>query len=165
MAGVIEIIGFSVVEPMNRTTPLSSAGSMMSLCDLLHRWHSSSNTVVVFPYSFRSVSACSRIWRISFTPVETALIFTNLLRVASAMMLASVVFPQPGGPKKMLEVRLSASMARRSSLPGPTTCFCPINSSKVRGRIRSANGALLLANWLNKSSMVLESPLKKGTKT
>ena len=43
MAEVIAIIGFSVVEPMKRTTPFSSAGSSASLCVLLQRWHSSSS--------------------------------------------------------------------------------------------------------------------------
>ena len=37
MAGVMEMSGFSVVEPMKRTTPRSMAGRMLSLCDLLHR--------------------------------------------------------------------------------------------------------------------------------
>ena len=35
------IIGFSVVEPIRRTIPLSSAGRSASDCALLQRWHSS----------------------------------------------------------------------------------------------------------------------------
>ncbi len=40
----------------------------------------------------------------------------------------------------MREVSRSASMARRSSLPGPTRCVWPTNSSSVRGRMRTAKG-------------------------
>ena len=41
MAGVMAIIGFSVVEPMKRMTPRSMAGKMESDCALDQRWHSS----------------------------------------------------------------------------------------------------------------------------
>ena len=43
MAGVMAIIGFSVVLPMKRITPCSIAGRMLSDCALLQRWHSSSS--------------------------------------------------------------------------------------------------------------------------
>ena len=43
MAGVMAIIGFSVVEPMKRITPCSMAGRMESDWALLQRWHSSSS--------------------------------------------------------------------------------------------------------------------------
>ncbi len=46
------------------------------------------------------------------------------------------------GPQRMMEEKsLSASMARRRSLPSPTICSCPMYSSSVRGRIRAASGA------------------------
>ena len=41
MAGVMAIMGFSVVEPMKRMVPRSMAGRMLSLWALLQRWHSS----------------------------------------------------------------------------------------------------------------------------
>ena len=36
------------------------------------------------------------------------------------------------------------SIIRRRTAPSPTRCFCPIYSSSVRGRIRSAKGSLIL---------------------
>ncbi len=56
-------------------------------------------------------------------------------------MRARVVLPVPGGPKKISEDNWSATMARRSKRPAPTIWSCPTNSSRVRGRIRSARGA------------------------
>lgn len=38
----------------------------------------------------------------------------------------------------------SASMARRRSWPGPRICRCPTYSARERGRIRAANGELLV---------------------
>ena len=43
MAGVMAMVGFSVVEPMKRITPRSMAGSMESDWALDQRWHSSSS--------------------------------------------------------------------------------------------------------------------------
>src|SRR5262245_53913991 len=40
----------------------------------------------------------------------------------------------------MSELSRSASIIRRSSLPGPRKCCCPTKSSSVRGRIRAASG-------------------------
>src|SRR5580698_7578881 len=59
------------------------------------------------------------------------------------MIFASVVFPVPGGPQKIIDVESSFSMASRNGLPGPSRCFCPTNSSSVRGRILSASGGCL----------------------
>ena len=103
------------------------------------------------PFIISSLSASDKIPRTSFTPVVTAFTLRKLDLVVFAMISASVDFPQPGGPKKMQEVSLSASMARRSSLPFPTICSWPINSSSTRGRIRSAKGAPLAALPENKS--------------
>ena len=78
------------------------------------------------------------------------------------MMAASVVLPQPGGPKKMQLVSVSVMMARRSGRPGPTMCAWPMNSSSVRGRMRSASGARFCAISENRSSKCLP-PLRMHT--
>ena len=67
--------------------------------------------------------------------------------VVSAMILASVVLPTPGGPQRIMEPdpessSLSRSICTRNGLPGPSRCSCPLYSSRVRGRIRSAKGAV-----------------------
>ncbi len=41
----------------------------------------------------------------------------------------------------MIDVIRSASIARRSNLPGPRMCSCPAISSSVRGATRRGNGA------------------------
>src|SRR4051812_34107317 len=41
----------------------------------------------------------------------------------------------------MAEGTRSAWAARLSGALGPTRCFCPVNSSKLRGRILAARGA------------------------
>ncbi|MPN04877.1 hypothetical protein SDC9_152125 [bioreactor metagenome] len=61
--------------------------------------------------------------------------------VVEAINSAKLVLPTPGGPERMIALKLSASTARRRSLPGARMCFCPQYSSKVRGRIRAASGA------------------------
>lgn len=50
-----------------------------------------------------------------------------------AMMEASVVFPQPGGPQKMLLCSRSASMARRSSRARPQKPLLPHKFVKRAG--------------------------------
>ena len=141
MAGVMAIMGFSVVEPIKRMVPASIAGRMESDCALLQRWHSSNKRYVGRPYMERRLSAALMTSRTSATPLVTALSLTNSLRVWFAMMEASVVLPVPGGPQKMELVSRSASIARRNSRPGPTMASCPMNSCSVRGRMRSASGA------------------------
>src|SRR6266700_2078499 len=79
---------------------------------------------------------------ISLMPARTALKETNSELVRRAMRRARVVFPQPGGPQKSMEPRLSFSICTRRDLPGPRSFSCPINSSSVRGRMRSASGWL-----------------------
>ena len=56
-------------------------------------------------------------------------------------MRASVVLPEPGGPKSTSDGTRSASIASRSARPGPITCSWPTNSSSVCGRSRRASGA------------------------
>ena len=60
-----------------------------------------------------------------------------------AIMRASVVLPVPGGPHRIIECSLPASMACRSGLPGASRCCWPTNSSSERGRMRSASGRVL----------------------
>src|SRR5712664_3126622 len=79
---------------------------------------------------------------ISLMPARTALKETNSELVRRAMRRARVVFPQPGGPQKSMEPRLSFSICTRSDLPGPRSFSWPMNSSSVRGRMRSASGWL-----------------------
>src|SRR5712664_2542388 len=79
---------------------------------------------------------------ISLMPARTALKETNSELVRRAMRRARVVFPQPGGPQKSMEPRLSFSICTRSGFPGPRSFSWPMNSSSVRGRMRSASGWL-----------------------
>ena len=55
-------------------------------------------------------------------------------------MRASVVFPVPGGPQRMMDVNWSCSTIMRRTLPSPIRWSCPTISSRVRGRRRSASG-------------------------
>ena len=98
-------------------------------------------TMVRRPVARRSRSASAMTSRISLMPASTALNETNRALVVSAMMRASVVLPVPGGPHRMIDCSRSRSMASRSGLPGASSSSWPTNSSKVRGRIRSASGA------------------------
>jgi len=43
-----------------------------------------------------------------------------------AIILASVVLPTPGGPQKIHEEILPASIIRRRGCPSPMRCCCPI---------------------------------------
>src|SRR6266704_1020055 len=79
---------------------------------------------------------------ISLMPARTALKATNSELVRRAMRRARVVLPHPGGPQKSMEPRLSFSICTRRDFPGPRSFSCPINSSSVRGRMRSASGWL-----------------------
>ena len=73
-------------------------------------------------------------------PLITALKGMKSARVNLANSLASVVFPTPGGPHRMIEVSRSRSICRRSGLPGPRICCWPAYSFSDSGRIRSASG-------------------------
>src|SRR6266851_215511 len=79
---------------------------------------------------------------ISLMPARTALKETNSELVRRAMRRARVVLPHPGGPQKSMEPRLSFSICTRRDLPGPRSFSWPMNSSSVRGRMRSASGWL-----------------------
>jgi hypothetical protein len=70
---------------------------------------------------------------ISLMPLITAENSMKLARVVSAMILASVVLPTPGGPQKIMEPVSSRSICTRSGLPGPTRCSWPLSSSSCAG--------------------------------
>ena len=53
---------------------------------------------------------------------------------------AIVVLPLPGGPHRMIDGSAPAASIRLSILSGPSRCSWPTTSSRLRGRIRSANG-------------------------
>ena len=133
--------GFSVVAPISVIVPSSTYGSTASCCPLLKRWISSTNSTVRRPV-FCSSRACATTLRKSATPALTAESATKWPPVAAATISASVVFPVPGGPQRIIEGTESLSIARRSARPGPTRCSCPTKSSRVLGRMRAASGAL-----------------------
>src|SRR6266566_3590408 len=87
-------------------------------------------------------SAAAMTSLISLMPARTALKETNSACVTRAMRRASVVLPQPGGPQNSIEPMLSLSICVRSGFPGPRSFSWPMNSSRVRGRMRSASGWL-----------------------
>src|ERR1700679_1047926 len=74
-------------------------------------------------------------------PESTAENSMKVAEVTLAMILANVVLPTPGGPQKMRLAASSFSICRRSGLPGARRWVWPKNSSRVRGRMRSASGA------------------------
>ncbi len=53
----------------------------------------------------------------------------------------------PGGPHRIIEWRSPFSIAVRSSRPSPRRCAWPTNSSRLRGRMRSASGAASRRAW------------------
>ena len=103
------------------------------------------NKIVFWPEVRRRLAAAAMTRRISATLLSTPLIRINFAWVISAIIRANVVFPLPGGPEKITEGKRSASIARRSNLPGARMCSWPTNSSIERGRMRVASGAALLA--------------------
>ena len=73
-------------------------------------------------------------------PLVTAEKSMNRAWVCPAMIQARVVLPTPGGPQKIMEEIMSFSIRRRSTLPGPSRCPWPTNSSRDAGRSRAARG-------------------------
>src|SRR2546422_6202353 len=57
------------------------------------------------------------------------------------MILASVVFPEPGGPQKMQDPISPRRISSPRGFPGPSRCSWPRNSSRVVGRMRAARGS------------------------
>src|SRR5713226_2903564 len=126
---------------MKMMWPASTWGRKASCCALLKRWTSSTKTMVRWPErAFCSATAITCL--ISLMPARTALKETNSELVKRAIRRARVVFPQPGGPQKSMEPRLSLSICTRRDLPGPRSFSWPMNSSSARGRMRSASGWL-----------------------
>ena len=133
--------GFSVVAPIRVMIPASTAGSRASCWLLLKRWTSSRNRMVPWPLSTRLCRADSMTSRTSLTPAVTAESDMNWRFVWVATTRASVVFPVPGGPHRMIDESRSVSISARSGAPGPTRCRWPTMSSSVCGRMRAASGA------------------------
>ena len=147
--------GFSVVAPIRLTVPFSTQGRRASCWAVLKRCTSSMNRIVRRPWWASRSRAASTSARRSFTPASTALRLLKWARVLPAMIRARVVLPVPGGPCRIRLPTRSAAMARRSSRPGPRIASCPTKSSRLRGRIRSARGAIwrrvCSRRWLNRS--------------
>ena len=127
--------GFSVVAPISRIVPRSTYGRNASCCALLKRWISSTNRIVRECIS-AACPAAAITCLISLIPLMTAENSMKLALVVSAMILASVVLPTPGGPQRIMEPVLaepnvaeslpSRSICTRSGLPGPNRCSCPL---------------------------------------
>ncbi len=133
--------GFSVVAPMNTTSPSSTAGSSTSCWDLEKRCTSSMKRMVPWPCSPRRRSASASASRTSFTPAPVADSVIMCFALASASSRASVVLPVPAGPHRMHEPTRSDSASVRNGAPGATRWSWPTTSSSVRGRSRAARGA------------------------
>ena len=120
-APITENCGFSVVAPIRRIVPLSTSGSRESCWALLKRWISSMKRMVFRPLRRRSTAHWISL-RMSETVEKTPERRTNSELLFRAMISASVVLPVPGGPKRIMELNRSESMARRSSFPGASRC-------------------------------------------
>src|SRR5437867_6952024 len=75
------------------------------------------------------------------TPSVTAENGSKWRAVWFAMMRASVVFPDPGGPQRMQDPISPRRISSPRAFPGPSRCSWPRNSSRVRGRMRAASGS------------------------
>ena len=129
-----------MVAPIRIMLPFSTKGRKASCCALLKRWISSTKSTVFLPMR-RLLSAWAITSRISLMPLVTALKFTNSAWVLFAIIPASVVFPTPGGPQKIMDGMRSCSMSWRKSFPFPKRFVWPANSSRFSGRIRLARGS------------------------
>ena len=126
---------------MRTTRPSSTAGSRASCWALLKRCTSSMKRMVPCPCSPRRCRASSNTRRTSATPALTADRGTKALAVTAATTCASVVFPVPGGPHKMAEVKRSCSMRARNGASWGHQMALPGDSSRVRGRRRDGQRA------------------------
>src|SRR5919204_593109 len=126
---------------MSVTRPSSTPGSSASCWALLKRWISSRKRIVRRPVAPSRSRALPRTPRTSATLADTAESSSNSAPVTPATMRASVVFPLPGGPYRIVEPTRSSSIASRSADPSPRTWRWPTNSSSVFGRSRRASGA------------------------
>ena len=94
------------------------------------------------PRAFRDSSISALMSLIEVLVAENG---TKRARVDLAMIRASVVFPEPGGPQKIIDGMRSLSMALRRKRPSPRRSSSPTMSSNEAGRRRSARGAS--ARW------------------
>ena len=140
--------GFSVVAPMSVTVPSSTAPRSASCCPLLKRWISSMKSIVSMN-AFFICRASARTSLTSFTPLATAESATKRFLVCCLMTWARLVFPQPGGPQKIMLGMESFSRLLRNRLCCPRILFCPRNSSRFCGRRRSAKGASMVILYKN----------------
>src|SRR5438034_3104643 len=127
---------------MKVSRPDSTCGRNASCCALLKRCTSSTKRMVARPNWSRASRARSTASRISFTPESTAEIAMKSALNACAINRASVVFPTPGGPHRIIECGLPARSATHSARPSPSRCSCPTMSWTLFGRSFSASGTL-----------------------
>lgn len=88
----------------------------------------------------RFALAASKTLRKSATPEKIADICSNCRPTRSAMSRAMVVLPVPGGPQRIIDANRPSATMRPMGPSGPTMWSCPITSSSVEGRNRSASG-------------------------
>src|SRR5437870_3279408 len=130
---------------MNVSSPRSTKGRNASCCALLKRCTSSTKRIVCRPDCASVASARATASRMSLTPARTAEMAMKSALNASAINRASEVFPDPGGPQRIIECGLPDANATASGLPGPNRWRWPTTSSTVFGRSRSASGVAGLA--------------------
>ena len=97
-------------------------------------------TIVFDPRAARPRRASSISALMSLIDDDVAENVTNRACVVRAMMRASVVFPDPGGPQKIIDGMRSFSMALRRNRPGARRSARPTMSASDVGRSRSASG-------------------------
>ena len=78
--------------------------------------------------------------------LDTAEISAIFASVDLAMILANVVFPEPGGPQSIMENSLPCDTILYIMLFLQTRWFWPMNPFMVTGRIRSDNGGRFVLN-------------------
>lgn len=96
-------------------------------------------SIVLRPVNMSSLFACLNTSLHSPTPLAVAEISTNRALTVFAITRASVVFPHPALPQRIILGIRPSSINPRSTPFGPTSS-CPQISSRVCGRIRSARG-------------------------
>ena len=126
--------------PISRTLPFSTSGSSESCWERLKRWISSTKRIVRRPLIRRRTTAAEIALRTSATLEVTPESRTNSELLTRAMISARLVLPVPGGPERIIELKRSESIARRSSCPSPRRWDCPTYSSSERGLRRAASG-------------------------
>lgn len=96
--------------------------------------------MVRLPVSWRAFFASSKIGRTSLMPTIVALSSLKIALVRLAISRAKVVFPQPGGPHKIMLPVAPFSTRVESKELGPVRCTWPTKSSRVFGLSLSASG-------------------------